>query len=183
MTFPLHLKHTYACPLPVGWATSFLLPSTALECTQRHRLRVRAQVCMICMICVICKPPRPLQEGRECPASPIPCQEHLRQGCRCACPEPQGRLASGGENREGVLGGVVPPARGLFSFPPKNPERSFCGAAQPAAEVLRGWCGEGGVEKGGRRDQSRSYWEMASNSCCVYLRRQMDVEPGFLEDP
>lgn len=69
----------------------------------------------------------------------------------------------------------------VCSFFPKkkNPETSFCRAAQAAAEMLRGWCGEGGVEKGGRRDQSRSYWEMDSNSCCVYLRRQMDVELDF----
>lgn len=92
-------------------------------------------------------------------------------------------MASGEEKRQGMLGSVVPPVHGMFIFPPKNPETSFCGAAQPAAEMLRGWCGEGGVEKGGRRDQSCSYWEMDSNSCCVYLRRQMDVEPGFLGDP
>lgn len=121
MTFPLHLKHTCACPLPMGWATSFLLPSTALECTQRHRLRVGAQVCTICVICVICKPPRPLQEGRECPASPIPCQEHLRQGCRCACSGATGQAGQWrGEQRRRV-GQCGPSCSWSVRFSPKKP--------------------------------------------------------------
>lgn len=145
------------------------------------------------------------REERGCPASPIPptastspgsgtetwkircIQEHLWRRCTCPWLEPQG---SHGQRWGGKVQAVWQRWSLLFvvcSFPPpKNPKqiqsRSH-GAVRPAAEVLRGGCGEGGAGKGGRRDQSHSWWEMDSNPCCLYLRRQMDVEPGFLEDP
>lgn len=90
----------------------------------------------------------------------------------------------GGEKRQSILGSVVPPVDGLFIFSPqKNLKRA---SAEQLSQLQK--CLEGGVVRGVWRREAGEInlaptGKWTQNSCCVYLRRQMDVEPGFLGDP
>lgn len=66
-------------------------------------------------------------------------------------------VAGGGEETGRHVQQHGPSCLWSVPFPPKNMRQTqSCshGAARPAAEVLRGWRGEGGSGRGGRRDQS-----------------------------